>query len=46
MVAGWPAAFDTRRASTLGFVTERTFDDIVHVYIDDELDGRLPEPAG
>ena len=45
MVAGWPAAFDTRRASTLGFATDRTFDDIVRVYIDDELDGRLPEPA-
>jgi hypothetical protein len=46
IVAGWPAAFDTRRASTLGFVAERTFDDIVRVYIDDELGGRVPEPTG
>jgi hypothetical protein len=46
IVAGWPAAFDTGRAATLGFVAERTFDDIVRVYIDDELGGRVPEPAG
>src|SRR5262249_29657573 len=40
IVAGWPAAFDTRRACALGFRSERDFDDIVRVYIDDELEGR------
>ena len=30
----------------LGFVAERTFDDIVRVYIDDELGGRVAEPPG
>jgi nucleoside-diphosphate-sugar epimerase len=46
IVAGWPAAFDSRRATDLGFVAEGTFDDIVRVYIDDELGGRVGEPAG
>jgi nucleoside-diphosphate-sugar epimerase len=46
IVAGWPAAFDTRRAATLGFVAERTFDEIVRVYIDDELGGPVPDPSG
>ena len=45
MVAGWPAAFDTRRAVTLGFVAERTVDGIVRGDIVDELGGRVPEPA-
>jgi nucleoside-diphosphate-sugar epimerase len=39
IVAGWPRAFDARRASALGFRAEETFDEIVRVYIDDELGG-------
>jgi D-erythronate 2-dehydrogenase len=39
MVAGWPRGFDARRASELGFRAERDFDEIVRVYIDDELGG-------
>ncbi len=37
IVDGWPRAFDTRRALALGFRAERDFDEIVRVYIDDEL---------
>jgi nucleoside-diphosphate-sugar epimerase len=43
LVGGWPRAFDTRRAAALGFVAETDFDEIVRVYIEDELDGRTPE---
>jgi nucleoside-diphosphate-sugar epimerase len=39
MVAGWPRSFDARRASALGFRAEENFDEIVRVYIDDELGG-------
>ncbi|HTU96255.1 MAG TPA: D-erythronate dehydrogenase, partial [Solirubrobacteraceae bacterium] len=39
MVDGWPRAFDARRATALGFVAERDFDEIVRVYIEDEMGG-------
>jgi nucleoside-diphosphate-sugar epimerase len=39
IVAGWPRAFDARRAAALGFRAERDFDEIIRVYIDDELGG-------
>ena len=41
MVDGWPRAFDARRASALGFAAERDFDEIVRVYIEDEMGGTL-----
>jgi len=37
IVAGWPEAFDAQRASGLGFKSEDSFDDIIKVYIEDEL---------
>ena len=40
MVGSWPRAFDARRAAALGFVAETDFDEIVRVYVEDELDGR------
>jgi nucleoside-diphosphate-sugar epimerase len=43
VVGGWPRAFDARRAAALGFVAETDFDEIVGVYVQDELDGRMPE---
>jgi D-erythronate 2-dehydrogenase len=43
LVGGWPRAFDARRAAALGFVAETDFDEIVRVYVKDELDGRTPE---
>lgn len=42
MVAGWPQAFDARRALVLGFRPDRSFDEIVRIHIEDELSGHLP----
>jgi nucleoside-diphosphate-sugar epimerase len=39
MVEGWPAAFDAVRARELGFRAESDFDEVLRVYIDDELGG-------
>jgi nucleoside-diphosphate-sugar epimerase len=41
MVAGWPRNFDTKRAESLGFVAEKSFDDIIRAHIDDELGGKI-----
>jgi D-erythronate 2-dehydrogenase len=40
IVAGWPSRFDARRATALGFAAEASFDDIIRVHIEDELDGK------
>jgi hypothetical protein len=45
IVGGWPGAFDTRRADALGFRAERDFDEIVRVYVEDELGGRVEAVA-
>src|SRR3954451_946741 len=37
IVAGWPRAFDARRARALGFSAEPNFDEIIRVYVEDEL---------
>lgn len=39
IVAGWPTDFDTSRALALGFKSETSFDDIIKVYLDDEMSG-------
>lgn len=41
IVAGWPRAFDPRRALALGFRAEGSFDEIIRVHIEDELGGRI-----
>ena len=42
IVDGWPRNFDARRAVKLGFTTaEQTFDDIIKIHIEDELDGKF-----
>jgi len=41
MVAGWPRAFEARRALALGFRAESSFAEIVSVYVEDELGGRV-----
>ncbi len=41
IVSGWPRSFDARRARALGFRAEASFDEIVRVYIDDELGGAV-----
>lgn len=42
IVSGWPRAFDAARALSLGFVAEKTFEEIIRVHIEDELAGKLP----
>ncbi|HEX8167238.1 MAG TPA: D-erythronate dehydrogenase [Beijerinckiaceae bacterium] len=39
IVAGWPRNFDARRAESLGFKAEKSFDEIIRVHIEDELRG-------
>jgi nucleoside-diphosphate-sugar epimerase len=46
IVAGWPRAFDTARADALGFRAERSFREIIDVYIADELGGELRVRTG
>ena len=41
IVAGWPQAFLAKRAESLGFAAEQRFDDIIRVYIEDELGGQI-----
>jgi nucleoside-diphosphate-sugar epimerase len=43
LVGSWPRAFDARRAAALGFVAETDFDEIVRVYVEDELHGATPD---
>jgi D-erythronate 2-dehydrogenase len=39
IVAGWPRAFEARSARALGFTAEADFDEIIRVYVEDELGG-------
>ena len=42
IVDGWPRNFDASRALKLGFTTtEKTFDDIIRIHIEDELGGKF-----
>ena len=41
IVAGWPSRFDPRRALELGFRGEPSFEAIIRVHIEDELQGRI-----
>jgi D-erythronate 2-dehydrogenase len=41
IVAGWPQAFEAKRARALGFVGETSFDEIIAIHIEDELGGRI-----
>jgi nucleoside-diphosphate-sugar epimerase len=41
IVAGWPRDFDPRRALSLGFKAEASFDDIIRIHIEDELGGKI-----
>ncbi|TDR88205.1 D-erythronate dehydrogenase [Enterovirga rhinocerotis] len=42
IVAGWAERCQPERAQSLGFKAETSFDEIIQVYIDDELGGRVP----
>ena len=41
IVAGWPRVLETKRAIGLGFKAESSFEEIVRVHIDDELQGKI-----
>jgi D-erythronate 2-dehydrogenase len=41
IVAGWPRKLSAKRAESLGFKAEKTFEEIVRVHLDDELGGKL-----
>jgi nucleoside-diphosphate-sugar epimerase len=41
IISGWPRDFDTARALSLGFRAERTFGEIIEVYLEDEM-GQKP----
>jgi nucleoside-diphosphate-sugar epimerase len=40
IVGSWPAYFETVRANTLGFVADRSIDEIVAAFIEDELQAK------
>ena len=42
IVKNWSTRIDAKRAAELGFVAERSFDEIVQAHIDDELGGKVP----
>jgi len=42
IVADWPRNFDAQRAHALGFRAESSFEEIIGVYVEDELGGRVP----
>ena len=37
IVAGWPRNFDTQRAKSLGFESESSFEEIIKIYLEDDL---------
>ncbi|MEA2873056.1 MAG: D-erythronate 2-dehydrogenase, partial [Hyphomicrobiales bacterium] len=41
IVSGWPTRFDAKRARSLGFTVEDSFDEIIRAHIDDELGGKV-----
>ena len=43
IVSGWPSRFDPKRAIGLGFTVEKSFDDIIHAHIEDELGGKIAD---
>ena len=40
IVAGWPQRFEATRAINLGFEADRSYDDIIRAYIEDDLGDR------
>jgi len=46
IVAGWPRNFDPRRALELGFRADASFEEIVRIHVEDELQGSPRLQAG
>ena len=42
IVANWPRKFIAERAESLGFSSEKTFEEIILAHVEDELGGKLP----
>ncbi len=42
IVKGWAERCNPKRAEALGFKAEQSFDEIIRVYVEDELGGKLP----
>jgi len=46
IVEGWPRNFDTRRALELGFRADSSFEEIIRIHIEDELQkSSSPQPS-
>ena len=46
IVEGWPQNFDARRALALGFRADSSFEQIIRIHVDDELQGTAqPRPG-
>ena len=45
IVAGWPRDFDARRARDMGFEAETDFEEIIAVYLEDEMGAARPAGA-
>ncbi len=45
MVDGWARDFAPERALSLGFTSDRSFEEIVRVHVDDELGGEIGPPT-
>jgi nucleoside-diphosphate-sugar epimerase len=43
IVQNWPTRFEAARARELGFCAETSFEEIIHVHVEDELGSRLPD---
>ena len=41
IVKGWPQNFDTKIAIELGFIAESSFEDIIQIYIEDDLQSNV-----
>ena len=41
IVEGWPMNFETKRSIALGFQPDTSFEDIIRIHIEDELQGRI-----
>jgi D-erythronate 2-dehydrogenase len=44
IVSGWPQNFDARRAFALGFRVDASFEDIIRIHLQDELQRSAPPP--
>jgi nucleoside-diphosphate-sugar epimerase len=45
IVGGWPQCFDARRALSLGFRADASFEEIIRIHVEDELQKSPPRPA-